>query len=37
MKGGVAVSRYASETTVPVERTRAEIEQTLVRYGASEF
>jgi hypothetical protein len=37
MKGGVAVSRYASETTVPVERSRAEIEQTLVRYGASEF
>src|SRR5690242_3582277 len=31
------MSRYASETTVPVERSRAEIEATLTRYGASEF
>jgi hypothetical protein len=29
--------RYASETSVPVERSRAEIEQTLIRYGANEF
>lgn len=29
--------RYARETTVPVERSRAEIEETLKRYGASEF
>jgi len=29
--------RYAAETTVPVERTRAEIESTLIRYGANEF
>lgn len=29
--------RYASETTVPVERSRAEIEGLLVRYGATEF
>lgn len=29
--------RYASDTTVPVERTRAEIEGVLIRYGASEF
>lgn len=29
--------RYASETAVPVERSRAEIEETLRRYGASEF
>lgn len=29
--------RYARETTVPVERSRAEIEETLRRYNASEF
>ncbi len=29
--------RYAAETTVPVERSRAEIEGLLTRYGASEF
>lgn len=29
--------RYAAETTVPVERSRAEIEQALMRYGADEF
>lgn len=29
--------RYASETSVPVERSRAEIEETLRRYGATEF
>ncbi len=29
--------RYAKETTVPVERSRAEIEETLRKYGASEF
>lgn len=29
--------RYASETSVPIERSRAEIEETLRRYGASEF
>jgi len=28
---------YASDTTVPVERSRAEIERTLARYGASAF
>lgn len=31
------MGRYASETTVPVEKSRAEIEATVVRYGASEF
>lgn len=29
--------RYAAETTVSAERSRAEIEETLKRYGASEF
>lgn len=29
--------RYAAETTVPVERSRAEIEHTLARYGATRF
>lgn len=29
--------RYASETVVPVEKSRAEIEGLLVRYGASQF
>ncbi len=28
---------YASDTSVPVERSRAEIEQVLVRYGADQF
>lgn len=28
---------YASETSVPVERSRAEIESTLKRYGATKF
>jgi hypothetical protein len=29
--------RYAAQTTVPPERSRAEIERTLGRYGASQF
>lgn len=29
--------KYASETTVPVEKSRAEIEKMLMRYGASKF
>jgi hypothetical protein len=29
--------KFASQTSVPVERSRAEIEKTLLRYGASEF
>jgi hypothetical protein len=32
-----AVSKYAAKTTVPVERSRAEIEATLARYGAEQF
>ena len=28
---------YAAETTVPAEKSRAEIERTLQRYGASQF
>ena len=31
------MSRYASETVVPVERSRAEIEECLKRYGATSF
>lgn len=31
------MSRYASETTVSPEKSRAEIERTLARYGASSF
>lgn len=31
------MARYAEDTRVPVERSRAEIEQTLVRYGARAF
>lgn len=31
------MGRFASETTVPVEKSRAEIEETLKRYGASAF
>ncbi len=29
--------RYATDTVVPIERSRAEIEMLLVRYGASQF
>lgn len=31
------MSRYAKNTTVPVERSKGEIERTLARYGASKF
>lgn len=31
------MAKYASQTTVSPERSRAEIEQTLTRYGASAF
>lgn len=31
------MGRYASETTMPVEKSRAEIEETLRRYKASAF
>lgn len=31
------MTRYATATTVPTERTRAEIENTLKRYGATSF
>lgn len=31
------MSQYASKTTVAADRSRAEIERTLVRYGASSF
>lgn len=31
------MGRYASETSVPVEKSRAEIESTLIKYGAQEF
>jgi len=31
------MARYAAETTVPVEKSRAEIEHTLARYGATRF
>lgn len=31
------MTRYAANTTVKVEKSRAEIEATLVRYGASSF
>lgn len=31
------MARYAEKTTVPVEKSRAEIEQVLMRYGASHF
>lgn len=30
-------SRYAADTSVPADRSRAEIEKTLARYGASHF
>jgi hypothetical protein len=29
--------RYATKTKVPIERSKAEIERTLMRYGASQF
>lgn len=35
--GVVAVGRFAEHTNVPVERSRAEIETVLNRYGASAF
>jgi len=31
------VSRYAEGTSVPADRSRAEIERTLTRYGADQF
>lgn len=31
------MSRYAQNTSVPVDRSRAEIEKTLARYGATGF
>ena len=31
------IRRYASQTKVPVDRTRAEIEKVLTRYGADQF
>lgn len=31
------MTRYASETTVPIDRSRIEIETTLKRYGATAF
>lgn len=31
------MARYAEGTSVPVERSRGEIEQTLARYGADQF
>lgn len=31
------MAKYAAATTVPVERSRAEIEKTLTRYGATGF
>jgi hypothetical protein len=31
------MSRYASETSVSVEKSKAEIEKCLIRYGADEF
>lgn len=31
------MARFASETTVPVEKSRAEIESLVTKYGASEF
>lgn len=33
----LVVAKYAAETSVPAERSRAEIERTLVRYGADQF
>lgn len=31
------MTRYASNTTVPIDRSKAEIERNLARFGASEF
>jgi hypothetical protein len=31
------MTRYAKDTSVPVERSKAELEKTLIRYGASGF
>src|SRR3954462_3673801 len=31
------MGNYANKTDVPIERSKAEIERTLVRYGAVEF
>lgn len=31
------MSRYAARTSVPVDRSRSEIERTLARYGAEQF
>lgn len=31
------MTKYARETTVPTEKTKAEIEKTLTKYGASSF
>lgn len=35
--GGSVVSRYASKTSVPVDRSRMELERTLERYGCEAF
>lgn len=35
--GGCGVGKYAAHTKVPADRSRAEIEQALKRYGASHF
>lgn len=34
---GRLVTRYAAKTAVPQDRSRAEIERTLIRYGADSF
>ncbi|MGA1979480.1 MAG: hypothetical protein ABSG99_02790 [Sedimentisphaerales bacterium] len=31
------MSKYAENTSVPIERSKVEIERTLIRYGAEEF
>lgn len=31
------MGKYAQDTSVPVERSKTEIERTLIRYGATEF
>lgn len=36
-QGGAMGGKYASKTNVPVERSKAEIERTLTRYGADQF
>ena len=33
----MSLGKYAASTSVPVERSRAEVERTLMKYGASEF